>query len=71
MAHGSTTCAYDGINGVDLGFVAQSFRQLLDQVLPKLASSRIDVLFPSFRIYGIVVANPVQSSPIFAIDLLD
>jgi len=37
----------------------------------KLVSSPIDVSFPSFGIYSIVVANPRQSSPIIAIDLLD
>jgi hypothetical protein len=60
--------AYEGVNGVNLRFVAQSFRQLLDQILP-LASSPIDVLFPSFGIYGIVFANYLQlSSSIFWTD---
>jgi hypothetical protein len=36
-------------------------RQLLDQVLP-FASSPIDVLFPSFGIYGVVVPTRLQSS---------
>jgi hypothetical protein len=36
--------------------------QLLDQILP-FASSRINMLFPSFGIYRIIVANRLQSSP--------
>jgi hypothetical protein len=39
-------------------------RQLLDQILP-LASSPIDVLFPSFGVYGIiVVAFDLLAAPI-------
>ena len=45
-------------------FIAQSFRQLLDRIL-SLASSRINMLFPSFGIPGIVVAT----SLIIAIDV--
>jgi hypothetical protein len=54
---GRTACAYEGVNEVNLSFIAQSFHQLLDQILP-FASSSIDVLFPSFGIYGIVVNLP-------------
>jgi hypothetical protein len=50
--HMSTPCAYEGVNGVNLRFVAQSFRQLLDQILS--APSSIDVLF---RLYYSVVLN--------------
>jgi hypothetical protein len=60
-ANMSTLCAYDGVNGVNLRFVAQSFHQLVDRVLA-FDSSRINVLFPSFGINGFVVANPLQSS---------
>jgi hypothetical protein len=43
---GNTACAYDGVNEVNPSFIAQSFHQLLDQILP-FASSSIDELFPS------------------------
>jgi hypothetical protein len=42
-------CAYEGANGVNLHFVAQPFRQLLDQIL-RFTLMRIDMLFPSFGI---------------------
>jgi len=43
----STPSAYGGVNGVNPRFVAQSFRQLLDQTLSALVDGRIisSVLF--------------------------
>jgi hypothetical protein len=67
IEHGRIARVYERVNGVNLRFVSQPFRQLLGQIL-RFALSRIDVLFPSFGIYGIV---GLQSSPIIAIDLLD
>ena len=45
--HMSTPSAYGGVNGVNPRFVAQSFRQLLDQTLSALVDRRIipSVLF--------------------------
>jgi hypothetical protein len=59
----SPTCAYEGVNGVNLSFIAQSFHRLLDWIL-SLASSSIDVCVV------LVVWNPQdrrrQSSPKFS-----
>jgi len=75
----STPSAYDGVNGVtfaSLNVIAIRHRPSVlcirfSAMLSDLVSLSIDVLFPSFGIYNIAVANPHQSSPTLAVDQLD
>ena len=68
-SHGKTTYAYEGVNGVNLSFVAESLCRFLDQTLS--ASSSIDVLFRRIESTPFCITNRVFNRLDSAHDALD